>query len=538
MTKIYHFDEQLANFYNQVKEFLELSEIQKSPSLNALKLTLENTKKSLLNSKFSDYESFKNEIKILDERIDYIQQQSLKQYLNPEIMQQLSKFSNKDFYKEYSDIVKNSDKLVFDTAISIKFKHNYWTTSDIKKSIWDFSRNFNSKFLDESTDCLIYLKSHDFSKFKDFLIQNCKENNDFYEFKFFFKPIIPFQQEEKYETLIKYPSDPIQGLELFIEEDKEEYFHYNIPEYFDDPEYMLCELSSRQMETIHLFNNPIYFNENIPFYNIQNLNTEELKQQYILKLNQSLDEKPLQKLPEIDLEEQKKYNDEFKKFSNSLNLLYLDILAQNIKNNSEEKANHSDNSLDFDTALILDFLHNKQDPLFDSNSNRIHINEDTKKFISDYLECIKKSPDHIFDIIIDYKLSSNTKSLILFLEENNMKYDMMNKNILMKITDLDKFFTESHDQNKHLYLCFIPPKPYKKTIDIDNLSNAQFINSILKNDIHNNSIFHYEHINYSLDSSSLNSFIEKNIIRLVENINSNNVKDFSPNINTRNKNKP
>ena len=519
MTQLYTFDEQLSDFYKSVQEYLKLKNIQKAPHLNSLKHKLENSKKDLLNSIFSSDEFFREEIKIIDQRISYVSQAILdyhKDNFSQDMQKKLDEYSKKDFYKEYSNIVKNSDKIVFDSLISINFKRDHWRVSEVKEVISEFSKNFDCKLLEYSLNCLIYLKSDDLNKFKEFLNFQRNNNYDIYYFNDYFKPIIPFQQEQNYDHL-----GILHGLDIFqIEKENQVRFsHIKSKEYYEDDEYFIEE-----HEDIHLSNDPDSFNKNIEFYDIENIDIDSLKENYIL-IKKQINEENDKLLEEYKAKEQEHIK--FNEFSIILNQLYLDII-------SYQKITEHNYSIseDNDTNDILSFLQNKNEVLIENNFR----NYDEKKLIERYLECIKNSPDYIFDIIVDRELSSNNNSLKLFLDCNNKKYDIFQDDIVMKITDLKEFIEQRKNKTANISLRFVPPIPYKKTIENNSLSGDKYINSILSNKLFTQQFQNYG--SYKFEQFVIDHSIENIVKNLTHNLSMLNIRDFSPNINTRNKNKP
>lgn len=179
MSLIHNFDLELIKLYHSIELFKQ--EKEKKLHIDELNQQLHIFKNNLLKSKFSESSIFKDQL----ENIDLLIEENLRKNTN----------FNHNFYEEYTYIIKNSNKDIFDMMIHIPSHNN--TTQ------YDYFNNFQKQLLNEisckiiqdSSETIIFLKSSDYKKFYSIIGEHKISN-----FSLSFKLAIPFEEFNPYNS--------------------------------------------------------------------------------------------------------------------------------------------------------------------------------------------------------------------------------------------------------------------------------------------------------------------------------------------------
>lgn len=492
MHQIYSFDEKLADFYEHVQESLNIRNDR--IHLNELRKHFEMFQQILVHSEFSDKDAYKQEIINLNDKINMLNH--TKQDLNEYFLE-----------SDYTEIIRNSDKKIFDMMIQIPLDKE----DNVKNFISKISDIFTIQTIDDSSETILFLKSSDYYRF-----YSLAGENDINMYTLSFKLPIPFEDPRTYIT-----KEDFQGLDR-----KEDFINFSKNKdgiiYFP-------------VDPLDIMND---FIENIDKYNIDSINIPALRKTKTILLYDVSEQE--QTIPsEIDIAQ-------ITDFSNIIQQIYIEMNTLNGK----QKNNNISFEADHDTDDILSFLHDKNDRLNTENQ----IKSSKEELMEKYLNAIKNSPSSIYDILIEFRpLESKNKNspdlinqLKQFLYTHNKNYRDTNNSIFIKSSDFIDYLQNpdiNEHYKKHFVFKFIPPEPFKPSIESDYNSKINHLQNDFNKDYKFNlsSNIYYDSSrsimqpNNYCNTVDFNSIVHNVILNFIDNIHKYDIKDHKQQQNNKQK---
>lgn len=494
MHQIYTFDEKLADFYEHVQQIINIrSDIV---HLEELKKHFEMFKQILAHSEFSEKDAYKQEIINFNDKINMFSQtkKNLEEY---------------ELLIDYTEIIRNSDKKIFDMMIQIPMDNK----DNVKNFISKISDTFTIQTIEDSSETILFLKSSDYYKFYSLVVEN-EININMYTLSF--KLPIPFEEQRTYIT-----KEDFQGLDR-----KEDFI--NFAKNKDGIIYF-------PLDPDDLMNDFIY---NIDKYNIDSINIPALRRTKTILLDNFSQQEQI--IPN-EIEKAKIID-----FSNIINQIYIEMNTLNEK----QKNNNISFEADHDTDDILSFLHDKNDRL--NTENQIKSSKD--ELMEKYLNAIKNSPSNIYDILIEFSpLNSKNKNspdsvnqLKQFLDCQNKNYRNTNDFIIIKSSDFIDYLNNpdiNDHYKKHFVFKFIPPEPYKPSIESHYGSKINYLQNDFNKDYKFNlsSNIYYDSSrsimqpNNYCNTVDFNSIVHNVILNFIDNIHKYDIKDHKQQQNNKQK---
>lgn len=398
---------------------------------NSIKLHIRNDEdKKSIEQLTKHFESFKSVLESdskYSKNFHYLEHITILEEQIEDLKSQQFNYTNFDFCTNYISLIKNSDKPIFDIMLKFEgvFDLNIVENKfNLMTSL--FAKNNNIKVIKDENSALVFLKSSAYESF----YKLCNEQQ-FLNYKLTFKLPIPNQPVLDLNNELDFKG---------VERNKSESFNFPI-------------------NPTSLFKD---FVDNITEYNIQHLNTYSFLEQ---KHNQ---------------------------FYHDLNNLYLNM----VKSLDSTPPKQSDILFDTEMDDILGFLKNKEEYESTTHIPKYHL-------INTYVNLMKNAPDDVFDILIknhddapDMRSQRDkyiTHSVFLkYLQENNKNFRITkDKDILVNSTilsefnkneDVDKFFRD------YISIIFIPPVPFKKTIEHSNIASFEDLNYLKRSIVEENEV--------------------------------------------------
>lgn len=457
MQKIFDFDLKISDLYKDIQDYLRIKNLHQPSELQVLHEKYQEFRKKLVESEKSNTETFKSEISNIDLKINELNKkinQYSKTVFTPDIIKRENELSQRDFFKEYTNIIENSDKEIFDMYISINLSKYHYGVQNFKENFYQACLNFDFElktlpdiFEDEIH---FFIRSSDHEKFMDYY-NKFIHNDSVYTMDITLKLPLPFSELKRYRHF-----EDIEGLSTND--------YISLKENFFQNKFKNFNLSK-------------YFNDNIEQFDIDTINLDSLKENYFKKFEIYLKNK--QKEEEVLIQE----NKELTQFSEKLIQTYEDIL--NLNKDIHFPLHNQNASIEQDHEMddILSFLQGKQESNQDLHNAKI-LNNKKQNIIESYLRTIEDSTDHTFDIIIlnkytypAYQTSFNN-DIKLFLEENEKKHLLLNGHLFMRSIDLKTFLEKNDIHTDSLLIKFIPPIPYKYSIEFNQEFQRYIVNSL------------------------------------------------------------